>query len=127
MADISKISVNSETYNIKDATARGSVSDLEGSLGTLAFKSEASGTMTPVGTVTAPTINVSPTTSNVKVVNSVGSLPSWGANVSEETLSFSFSEGSLPTTNNQTVVTGIADATATAPIFSGTQTTVTVS
>ena len=127
MADISKISVNNETYDIKDANARGSVSDLSASLGTLAFQNSASGSITPSGTVTAPTISVSPTTASVKVIKSVGSLPNWGANVSEETLSFSFNEGSLPVTNNQTVVTGIADANATAPVFSGTQTTVIVS
>lgn len=127
MADISKISVNDQTYNIKDATARQEQTELEASLGALAFKNEASGNFTPSGSVSAPTVTVSPTTKNVKVVNSVGSLPSWSANVSEETLAFTFSAGALPTTNNETVVTGIADASASQPVFTGTQGNVSVS
>lgn len=127
MADISKISVNETTYDIKDASARGSVTTLQGSLGSLAYKNEASGTFTPAGTVSAPTVTVSPATKSVKVVNSAGTLPTWSANVSEETLSFAFTAGALTTTTNQTVVTGITDASATAPAFSGTSGTVTVS
>lgn len=127
MADISKISVNEQTYDIKDANARGSITTLEGQLGDLAYKDSASGSYTPAGSVTAPTVNVTPSSMSLKHIKNTGSLPSWGANVSEEVLSFSFSAGSLPTTENHTVLTGITDATATAPVFSGTAGTVTVS
>lgn len=127
MADISKISVNDVTYDIKDASARGQVVELVGQLGDLAYKDSASGSYTPAGTVTAPTVSVTPSSMTLKHINNAGSLPSWSANVSEETLSFNFSAGALPTTQNHTVLTGITDATATAPVFSGTAGTVTVS
>lgn len=127
MADISKISVNDTTYDIKDATARGNQTALEASLGSLAFKNDATGSVIAAGTVTAPTINVSPSTATIKAVNAVGTLPSWSASVSSEILSFSWSAGALTTTTNKTVVTGIADATASAPVFSGSDVTVTVS
>lgn len=127
MADFSKISVNGNTYNIKDASARNSLNALRESLGSLAYKNEATGTFTPEGSVTAPTITVSPATKSVKVVDSAGTLPAWSATVSEETLSFDFNAGSLPTTTDQTVVTGITDATSSAPVFSGTSGTVNVS
>ena len=127
MADISKISVNDVTYDIKDASARGSIIDLGASLGDLAYKDSASGSFTPTGSVSAPTVSVTPSSISLKHINNVGSLPTWSANVSEETLSFSFNAGSLPTTQNHTVLTGITDATATSPVFSGTSGTVTVS
>lgn len=127
MADISKISVGESTYDIKDATARGSVEELTTSLGALAFKDGASGSFTPSGTVSVPTITVSPTTKSVKVMDTSGVLPTWSASVSEETLSFAFTQGSMPTTSTETVVTGIADATSSRPTFSGTAGTVSVS
>lgn len=127
MADaISKITVADNTYDIKDATARGSVTTLEGRLGGFAFVNEGTGSVTPSGTVTAPTVTVTPSSKSVKVVNNAGTLPSWGASVSNETLTFSWSAGALTTTSNQTVLTGITDATATQPVFSGTASTVTV-
>lgn len=127
MSDISKISVDEVTYNIKDANARQSQQELLGRLGTLAYKNEATGTMTPAGIVTAPNVDVVPTTKTVKIVKSAGTLPSWSANVNDETLSFTFSAGALTTTSNQTVVTGISDVTASTPIFSGSSSTVIVS
>lgn len=127
MSDISKISVNEETYNIKDAVARQSVTELSGTLGGLAYKNDVSGFFTPSGSVSAPSVSVNPTTKNVATVSNVGTLPNWSANVSEEVLSFSFTTGTLPTTTTQTVVTGIADATASAPTFSGTRATITLS
>lgn len=126
MSDISKISVNDVTYDIKDATARGSMTELEGRLGSLAYLNEASGTFTPSGTVTAPTITVTPSSTTVKGLDNAGTLPTWSANVSSETLSFSFTAGSLPSGTDKTVLTGITDATSTAPVFSGTQGTITV-
>ena len=127
MPDISKISVNDTTYDIKDAIARGDLTTLQALLGALAYKNDATGSVTAAGTVTAPTINVNPSTKTIKAVNSAGTLPSWSAAVSGEILSFSWSAGALTTTNNETVVTGIADATATTPVFSGTAVSVTVS
>ena len=62
----------------------------------------------------------------VKGVNAVGTLPSWGATVDNETLSFSFNAGTLPTTKNSTVMTGASAASA-QPTFTGTAGTVTVS
>ena len=127
MADISKITVNEITYDIKDAKARQSNEELTASLGNLAFKDSASGTVTPTGTVSAPNINVSPTSASVNSVSNKGTLSTWSANVSEETLSFNFKQGSLPTVSAVTVLTGIADAVASAPVFKGTESTITVS
>lgn len=127
MADVSKISINETTYDLKDATARDNLTTLEASLGALAFKNDATGSVIAAGTITAPTINVSPSTTTIKAVDNAGTLPKWSANVSGEILSFSWSPGVLTTTANKTVVTGITDATATAPIFSGSAVTVTVS
>lgn len=127
MADISKITVNEVTYDIKDAKARQSNEELTASLGNLAYKDSASGTVTPSGTVSAPTISVTPSSTGINGVTNIGTLPTWSANVSEETLSFGFNQGSLPTVNGVTVLTGIADATASAPIFKGAESTVTVS
>lgn len=127
MADVSKISINETTYDLKDATARGDITTLGASLGALAFKNDATGSVIAAGTVTPPTINVSPATATIKTVNNPGTLPSWSASVSNEILSFSWSPGVLTTTANKTVVTGIADATASTPVFSGSAVSVTVS
>ena len=100
-------------------------------LGDLAFKDSASGSFTPAGSVTvnaytpegsvsAPTITVTPSTDTVNSITAVGTLPTWSASVTNEVLSFSFSQGTLPTKGaNQTVLTG-ASATASAPTFRGT-------
>ncbi len=99
-------------------------------LGDLAFKDSASGSFTPAGSVTvnaytpegsvsAPTITVTPSTDTVNSITAVGTLPTWSASVTHEGLSFSFSQGTLPTSANQTVLTG-ASATASAPTFRGT-------
>ena len=127
MADVSKISINETTYDIKDATARGDLTTLQASLGALAYKNDATGSVTAAGTVTAPTINVNPATKTIKAVNSAGTLPAWSATVSGEILSFSWNAGTLTTTKNETVVTGISDATASTPVFSGSAVSVTVS
>lgn len=126
MPDISKISVNETTYDIKDATGRKQTDDLAAMLGALAFKDTATGDYTPGGKVTAPAVSVNPITKLVKVINNTGSLPTFNANVSEETLSFSFNQGAMVSTVNETVVTGIADATASAPVFTGNAATITV-
>ena len=131
----------------------------------------ASGSVTAVGSVSAPTITVTPSTVEVQHIDSLGTLPSYTAatyvaptvaeaksafatagmlaSVSGEELTFtaagtadaltgtgfnagsytaaSFDAGSLPTLGAaQTVVSGIASATATAPTFTGTAVDVSV-
>lgn len=84
-------------------------------------KTTGTATYTPEGTVTAPSITVTPTTTTIQPIDSVGSLPAWSGTVTNETLSFSWNAGSLPTkSDGQTVVTGISNATATQPVFTGT-------
>ena len=80
---------------------------------------------TPAGTVAAPTLTVTANTASVKPFGSAGTLPSFTASVSGETLSLSFSAGTLPTAGTAvTVATGIKSATATAPAFTGTKATI---
>lgn len=59
------------------------------------------GSFTPSGDV-----DVTPTTTTVYSITGVGTAPSWSASVSNETLSFSFSAGSVPTRASKTVMTG---------------------
>jgi len=76
---------------------------------------------TPEGTVSTPTITVTPNTTTVNSITNVGTLPSFGANVENETLTLTFSAGTLPTKGaNVTVATGIKSATSTQPTFTGT-------
>lgn len=115
-------------------------------LGELATEDVAVGVFTPQGSVSKPDITVTPTTATVKVGDSDGSvvagtaasmtLPSWGATVSGENLIFNWNAGSfttntptavvLPTTKNQSVMTGATAALDNAPVFSGTQGNITV-
>lgn len=99
-------------------------------LGSLAYKNSASGTHTPTGSVAAPTISVSSAgaTASVTPFGTAGTLPSLSMSVSEGNLTFSFSQGTLPTAgSNVTVKTGDASYEATAPAFTGTEATITVS
>lgn len=92
-------------------TPSGSVSITEG---------EGAANYTPSGSVSAPTITVTPSTTTVNSIEAVGTLPSFGATVANENLSFTWNAGTLPTKgSNTTVATGIDSATATAPTFSG--------
>lgn len=118
-----------------------------GSLGGLAFKDSASASYTPAGvvsqptftgtkatisanytpagTVAAPTVTVTANTASIKPFGSAGTLPSFTASVSGETLSLSFSAGTLPTAGTAvTVATGIKSATASAPTFTGSKATI---
>lgn len=125
MAEISKIALpNGDEYDIKDETARNSTDGLKA----LAYKDSASGEFTPAGTVAAPTVTVTPNTTSVKPFGSAGTLPSFTATVADETLTLGFSAGTLPSAGAAVMVaTGIKSATATAPKFTGTAGTVTVS
>lgn len=101
-----------------------------GSLGALAYKDNASGNFTPSGSVSAPTISVATagTTTTVNSITGVGTLPNLTMTVENETLIFSFDQGTLPTKGvDITVKTGDAAYSATAPSFTGTAGSVTVS
>ena len=100
--------------------------DMSG-LGALASKDSASGTFTPQGSVSAPSITVTPTTANIDGVDSVGTLPSLTMTVSSENLTFGWSAGTLPTKATTVAAMTGASATADAPSFTGTAGTVTVS
>lgn len=63
---------------------------------------------TPSGTVT-----VVPSNTTVKQVSNVGTLPSWSSSVANEILTFSWNQGTLPTTSDKTVVGGITSASFT--------------
>ena len=52
-------------------------------------------------------ITTNPTTATIKQVSAVGTLPTFSATVTDETLSFNFNAGSLPTTTNTSVITGV--------------------
>jgi hypothetical protein len=76
---------------------------------------------TPEGTVSTPTITVTPNTSTVNSMTGTGTLPELEVEVTNGTMTFSFNQGTLPTQGAATtVVTGIQSATATQPEFTGT-------
>lgn len=109
-------------------TPAGSVSQptFSGTEGTVAITatSDANGNYQPAGNISAPTISVSTsgTTTTINSITDVGSLPSWSGTVSNETLTISWSSGTLPTKgDNTTVKTGDASYSATAPTFTGTK------
>lgn len=90
-----------------------------------------SGYYKPEGTITAPTIKVTPNTASIKPFGSAGTLPSctlpsMTCTVANETLTLgwtagTFNAGTLPTAGTAvTVATGIKTATSTAPTFDGT-------
>ena len=68
MSDISKITVQNETYDIKDATARTDLTSLSGSLGGLAYKTTASGNVSiPSFSVSGEILTIGSTSSAVSV------------------------------------------------------------
>lgn len=77
---------------------------------------------TPSGSVSAPEITINDSTTSLQVIDSVGTLPEFGATVANENLTLSFSAGTLPTKSSaQSVVTSVS-ATASQPTFTGTGT-----
>lgn len=99
-------------------------------LGDLAYKNTASTTYTPEGELSAPviTVDTAGSTTTVNSITDVGSLPSLTTEVVNEVLTISFSAGTLPTKGSDTTVkTSDASYTASAPNFTGTQATITVS
>jgi hypothetical protein len=91
--------------------------------GALAFKSSASGTYTPAGSVAIT--QGTDTTDTVTPFGTAGTLPDAYYTVSGETATFNFSAGSLPTAGSDvTVLTARGTDTA---AFTGTEATITVS
>lgn len=127
MPYISIIRVNDTDYTIKDSEQESRLQDLLDRLGNLAFKDTASGNMTPSGTVSTPTITVQTSSKTIKAVNNPGIAPTWSANVTGETLSFSWSPGSVTTTTNEPIITQITGASSSTPVFTGKEGSVTVS
>lgn len=62
-------------------------------------------------TAKATGANVTLNTTTVNSVNSVGALPQWSASVNGETLVFSWNSGTLSTTIEKTVATGVDNVT----------------
>lgn len=90
--------------------------------GALAFKSSASGSYTPAGTISVD--DGTDSTGTVTGITDVGELPESYFTVSGETATFVFDAGALPTADSQaTFVTASGTRTAT---FSGTAATITV-
>ena len=98
---------------------------LASALGALAYKHDATGSFTPEGSISMSeytpegSVSVTPNTTTVNSITAVGTLPTFGSSVSNGVLTFSFSQGTLPTKGTDTtVVTGIQSAS-----FSGTAAT----
>lgn len=123
---VAQIEVNGVVYKIKDAELWDKVQDVIDLLGNLAYKDTASGSFTPEGSVSTPVITVQTATTNINTLASRGTLPQWGASVNNETLTFNWNAGSLPTSSEVTVATGILSATSSKPTFTGKEGMVTV-
>ena len=80
-------------------------------------------TYTPAGTVSKPNITVTNGTKSINYVTNVGSVPTWSSEVEDETLMFSFTQGSTPSTASVNATTSISASLDSAPTFSGTQST----
>lgn len=112
-----------ETEFIFNGTKWQEYGNLSG-LGALAYKDTASGSVTAEGTVSKPSVTVTPTTENIPNVTNVGSMPTY--TVSGEKLTIS--SGSAPTLG--TAIAALTGATAElseAPTFTGTSVNVSVS
>lgn len=111
-----------DTEFIFNGTAWQEYGNLSG-LGTMAYADSANGTFTPAGTVSRPTVTVTPQTSDIPNVTNVGSMPTY--TVSGETLIIS--AGSVPTLGTPiAALTGATAALDADPSFNGTSGTVTV-
>ena len=100
--------------------AFGDLSDL----GELAYADTASGNVVAEGTVSKPSITVTPTTTDIPNVTNVGSMPTFS--VENETLIIT--AGQTPTLGTAiAAVTGASAELDSAPTFTGTSVSVTVS
>ena len=103
---------------------QGSVSVTGTPTGDITAQASDSGNYTPAGSVAAPAVSLKTAgaTANVTPIDSVGTLPALTMTVENETLTFSFSAGTLPTAGTPvTVKTGDAEYQAAAPAFTGTK------
>lgn len=96
----------------------------QNNFGALAFKSSASGTYTPAGSVAIT--QGSDTTASVTGIASVGTLPDSYFTVSGEVATYNWSAGTLPTADASATTVITARGTDTAA-FTGTEATITVS
>ena len=101
-------------------------------LGDLAYADEVEATYTPAGTVSTPTITVTPSTATVLgSVTTAGTVPTCTLptfEVQNEVLVLtagSFSAGAMPTFGEATVLNGASAALDAAPTFTGTEATIT--
>lgn len=78
---------------------------------------------TPAGTVSKPNITVTNGTKSINYVTGVGSVPTWSSAVEDETLMFTFTQGSTPSTASINATTSVTASLDSAPTFSGTQST----
>ena len=90
--------------------------------GALAFKSSASGTYTPVGSIGIT--QAPPTTASVTPFGTAGTLPDAYFTVSGENATFNWSAGTLPTAG--TAVDVVTDCSQVSAAFTGTEATITV-
>lgn len=100
-----------------------STSSTSNKTATVSPASSGTATYTPAGSVSAPSISVASagSTTTVNSITAVGTLPSLTTTVANETLTIGFDPGALPTKGaNQTVKTGDASYSASAPSFTGT-------
>ena len=92
-------------------------------LGELAFEDTATGSFTPEGSCSKPSITVTPSTTSVPNVTNVGSMPTF--TVENETLTIG--AGAVPTLGTAiSVLNGATAELDSAPTFTGTTGTVTV-
>lgn len=93
-------------------------------LGALAYKDDATGTVTAEGTVSKPSVTVTPSTAQIPNVTNVGSMPTF--TVANETLTIT--AGAVPTLGTAIeAMTGASAELDAAPTFTGTSVSVTVS
>lgn len=106
---------------IFNGTAWQEYGDLTG-LGALAWENSVQASYTPVGTVSTPNVNVTPTLQSVlKSVTNAGAVPTF--TVENETLIIT--AGSMPTFDAETVLKNATAALDAAPTFTGTAATIT--
>jgi len=118
--DITSYDNQEYIFNGTQWQAFGDLSDL----GSLAYSDTASGNVTAAGTVSKPSVTVTPTTGNVPNVTDVGSMPTF--TVENETLIIT--AGATPTLGTPiAALTGATAALDEAPTFTGTSVSVTVS
>ena len=131
------VTINSETvtavkgnivnYSSKEFIYNGTVWQEFGdmsAIGSLGYKDTASTSYQPAGEISDTTASATTSDATVNSITDVGSLPTMS--VSGETLVFD--AGTLPTKGSDTtVLTGISSIAVSAPTFTGTSATITVS